>query len=187
MGKRGFDTLRFSPLKPVRLRDKRPGKIPYAVFQLRRNDLKGEWYKLVGFQSRLRWREQERIFRMIPCLGKAEFVRFGKLHLNFYINSPSLLTPSLRLRKDERIIFAGQITGAEGYCENIATGLIAGLSAIALLKGKEFSPPTPTTAIGSLCYAISNPEIKKFDPINFTFGLLPSLYLKVPKNLKKVL
>ncbi len=185
MGKRGFETLRFGPLKPVGLRDKRTGEIPYAVVQLRKNDLKGEWYELVGFQSRLRWREQERIFRMIPCLEKAEFVRFGKLHINFYINSPTLLTPSLRLRKDERIIFAGQITGAEGYCENIATGLIAGLSAIALLKGRDFSPPPPTTAVGSLCRAISNPEIKKFDPVNFTFGLLPPLKERIPKRLKK--
>ncbi len=185
MGKRGFDTLRFGPLKPVGLRDKRTGEIPFAVVQLRRNDLKGEWYELVGFQSRLRWREQERIFRLIPCLEKAEFVRFGKLHVNFYINSPSLITPSLRLRNNERIIFAGQITGAEGYCENIATGLIGGLSAIALLKGKSFSPPPPTTAIGSLCYAISNPEIKKFDPINFTFGLLPPLEGKISKRMKK--
>lgn len=185
MGKRGFDTLRFGPLKPVGLKDKRTGKIPYAVVQLRRNDLMGEWYELVGFQSRLRWKEQERIFRMIPCLEKAEFVRFGKLHLNFYINSPALLTSLLRLRKEERIIFAGQITGAEGYCENIATGLIAGLSAMALTKGRELSSPPPTTAIGSLCYTISNPDIKKFDPINFTFGLLPPLKEKIPKRLKK--
>lgn len=185
MGKRGFDTLRFGPLKPVGLKNKRTGEIPYAVVQLRRNDLNGEWFELIGFQSRLRWREQERIFRMIPCLEKAEFVRFGKLHVNFYINSPALLTPSLRLKKDERVIFAGQITGAEGYCENIATGLIAGLSAIALLKGRNFLPPPPTTAIGSLCHAISNPEIKKFDPINFTFGLLQPLDEKIPKRLKK--
>lgn len=185
MGKRGLETLRFGPLKPIGLRDKRTGKIPYAVVQLRKNDLKGEWYELVGFQSRLRRREQERIFRMIPCLEKAEFVRFGKLHINFYINSPVLLTPSLRLRKDERIIFAGQIAGAEGYCENIATGIIAGLSAIALLKGKDFSPPPPTTAVGSLCHTISNPEIKRFDPLNFTFGLLPPLKEKIPKRLKK--
>lgn len=185
MGKRGFDTLRFGPLKPVGLKDKRTGETPYAVVQLRRNDLKGEWYELVGFQSRLRWKEQERIFRLIPCLEKAEFVRFGKLHINFYINSPALLTPSLRLRKNERIIFAGQITGAEGYCENIATGLIAALSAISLLKGRSFSPPPPTTAIGSLCHAISNPVIKKFDPINFTFGLLPPLEEKIPKRNKK--
>lgn len=185
MGKRGFETLRFGPLKPVGLRDKRTGEIPYAVVQLRKNDLKGEWYELVGFQSRLRWKEQERIFRMIPCLEKAEFVRFGKLHINFYINSPALLTPSLRLRKDERIIFAGQIAGAEGYCENIATGLIAGLSAIALLKGKDFSPPPTTTAVGSLCHTISNTEIKRFDPVNFTFGILHPLKEKIPKRLKK--
>lgn len=185
MGKRGFDTLRFGPLKPVGLRDMRTGEIPYAVVQLRRNDLNGEWFELIGFQSRLRWREQERIFRMIPCLEKAEFVRFGKLHVNFYINSPALLTPSLRLKKDERIIFAGQITGAEGYCENIATGLISALSAIALLKGRNFSPPPPTTAIGSLCHSITNPEIRKFDPINFTFGLLQPLNEKIPKRLKK--
>ncbi len=185
MGKRGFDTLRFGPLKPVGLRDKRTGEIPYAVVQLRRNDLNGEWYELVGFQSRLRWKEQEIIFRMIPCLEKAEFVRFGKLHVNFYINSPALLTPSLRLRKDERIIFAGQITGAEGYCENIVTGLIAALSAIALLKRRNFSPPPSTTAVGSLCYAISKPEIKKFDPINFTFGLLPQLQEKISKKFRK--
>ncbi|MGQ9618181.1 MAG: methylenetetrahydrofolate--tRNA-(uracil(54)-C(5))-methyltransferase (FADH(2)-oxidizing) TrmFO [Candidatus Aminicenantia bacterium] len=185
MGRRGIDTLRFGPLKPVGLRDKRTGEMSYAVVQLRRNDLKGEWYELVGFQTRLRWKEQERIFRMIPCLENAEFVRFGKLHVNFYLNSPALLTPSLRLRKDERIIFAGQITGAEGYCENIATGLIAALSAIALLKNRKFSPPPITTAIGNLCYSISNPEIKKFDPLNFTFGLLPPLNEKVPKKYKK--
>lgn len=185
MGRRGFDTLRFGPLRPVGLRDKRTGETPYAVVQLRRNDLKGEWYELVGFQSRLRWKEQERIFRLIPCLERAEFIRFGKLHLNFYINSPALLTPSLRLRKNERIIFAGQITGAEGYCENIATGLIAALSAIALLKRRDFSPPPHTTAIGSLCYTISNPRIKKFDPVNFTFGLLPPVNQKVSKKFKK--
>ncbi len=185
MGRRGFDTLRFGPLRPVGLRDKRTGELPFAVVQLRRNDLKGDWFELVGFQSRLRWKEQERIFRMIPCLENAEFVRFGKLHVNFYINSPALLTPSLRLQKDERILFAGQITGAEGYCENIATGLISALSAIALSKRRPFFPPPPTTAIGSLCHAISNPVIKKFDPINFTFGLFPPLKDKVPKKLKK--
>lgn len=182
MAKRGKETLLFGPLKPVGLVDPRTGKQPYAVAQLRQDDACGSLYNMVGFQTNLKYGEQERVFRMIPGLEKAVFARYGKMHLNTYINSPHLLNPDLSLKTDPEIFFCGQITGAEGYIEAMATGLIAGINASLRLKGKNTLVLPRTTIIGSLINYITSEKHKDFQPMHGSFGLLPPLEGKFRKK-----
>ncbi len=170
MAERGKHTLLFGPMKPVGLCDERTGSEPYAVLQLRREDALGHMYNMVGFQTKLTYPGQERVFRLIPALRKARFFRYGSIHRNTFINSPSVLA-GLRLRTDERIFFAGQITGVEGYMESTAMGLLAGIAALYCERGKEFTAPEPTTCIGAL-YRYIGTERKDFQPMNVNFGLL---------------
>ncbi len=175
LARRGPDTLRFGPMKPVGLTDPRTGRRPYAVVQLRQEDLRAGSYNLVGFQTSLRYPEQERVFRMIPGLERAVFLRFGQMHRNTYINAPALLTETLEMRESPGVFFAGQISGVEGYVEAIATGLVAGRNAAAALGfGQPFSPPRQT-AIGSLCRYVSGADPGGYQPANMTFDLLPPL------------
>lgn len=175
IARRGRDTLRFGPMKPMGLVDPRTGRRPYAVVQLRQENLRADSYNLVGFQNHLRYGEQSRILRMIPGLERAEFLRFGQIHRNTYINAPALLTPALQLRERPNVLFAGQISGVEGYVESIATGLMAGLHAVALARGEEPRPFPRETALGSLCHYISAADAANYQPANITFDLLPAL------------
>ena len=175
MAERGRETLAHGPMKPVGLRDPRTGKVPYAVVQLRHEDSRGSAYNLVGFQTKLKWKEQERIFRMIPGLEKAQFLRFGSLHRNTFIHSPTLLEKTLQFKKDPRIFFAGQITGVEGYVESTAMGLLAGINAARMAKGESLIIPPPTTAVGSLVHYITDARVKEFQPMNVNFGLFPPM------------
>jgi len=175
LARRGRETLRFGPMKPMGLIDPRNGRRPYAVVQLRQENLRADSYNLVGFQNHLRFPEQARILRLIPGLEHAEFVRFGQIHRNTYINSPALLTRTLQLRSNPNILFAGQISGVEGYVESIATGLAAGRFAADLATGQALRPFPRETAIGSLCHYISAAEPSDYQPANITFDLLPAL------------
>jgi methylenetetrahydrofolate--tRNA-(uracil-5-)-methyltransferase len=175
LARRGRDTLRFGPMKPVGLIDPRTGRRPYAVVQLRQEDLRASSYNLVGFQNSLRFGEQARLLRLIPGLERAEFLRFGQIHRNTYINGPALLEPTLQFRGDPRIFFAGQISGVEGYVESIATGLAAARSAAALARGERPRPFPPETAIGALCRYVSSADPCRYQPANITFDLLPPL------------
>lgn len=175
LARRGRETLRFGPMKPMGLTDPRTGRRPYAVVQLRQEDLRAASYNLVGFQNHLRFGEQERILRMIPGLERAEFLRFGQMHRNTYINAPALLTPSLQLRSRPGVLFAGQISGVEGYVESIATGLAAGMHAAALASGSQPEPLPRETALGSLCHYIAGADPANYQPANITFDLLPAL------------
>jgi methylenetetrahydrofolate--tRNA-(uracil-5-)-methyltransferase len=173
MAERGKETLRHGPMKPMGLPDPRTGKPPYAVVQLRQDDLASEHYNLVGFQTKLKVPEQQRIFRRVPGLENAVFVRFGMLHRNTYIHSPAHLDRFWRMRREPRIFFAGQITGVEGYVESAATGLSVGLTIAQLLEGREPVPVPYTTAIGSLArHCSERPAGKAFEPMNVTFGLI---------------
>ena len=176
LARRGLDTLRFGPMKPVGLQDPRTGKRPYAAVQLRRENLRADSYNLVGFQNHLKFGEQKRILRMIPGLEAAEFTRFGQIHRNTYINAPALLAPTLQLQAQPRILFAGQLSGVEGYVESIATGLLAGIHAARLALG-ESPPEAPprATAFGSLCHYISHAKARDYQPANIAFDLLPTL------------
>jgi len=182
IARRGREALAFGPLRPVGLVDPRTGKQPYAVVQLRQDDAAGTLYNLVGFQTNLKWGEQERVFRLIPGLEKAEFVRFGQMHRNTFINSPKLLLPTLQFRRRLDLFFAGQITGSEGYVGSTATGLVAGLNMARVLRGEEPLIFPPTTMIGALCRYITDPRIKEFQPMKANFGLLPPLERKVKKK-----
>jgi methylenetetrahydrofolate--tRNA-(uracil-5-)-methyltransferase len=175
IARRGRDTLRFGPMKPMGLTDPRTGKRPYAVVQLRQENLRSQSFNLVGFQNHLKFGEQARILRMIPGLRNAEFLRFGQIHRNTYINAPALLTPTLQLRAHPRVLFAGQISGVEGYVEAIATGLMAGMHAAAAAAGEEPRPLPRETALGSLCHYISGADSRDYQPANITFDLLPQL------------
>src|SRR5436190_1673565 len=175
LARRGRDTLRFGPMKPMGLSDPRTGRRPYAVVQLRQENLRADSYNLVGFQNHLRFAEQARIMRLIPGLEKAEFVRFGQIHRNTYINSPALLTPTLQLRNNPNVLFAGQISGVEGYVESIATGLVAGRFAADLAQERAPRPLPRETAVGSLCHYISSADPSNYQPANITFDLLPPL------------
>jgi methylenetetrahydrofolate--tRNA-(uracil-5-)-methyltransferase len=175
LARRGRDTLRFGPMKPVGLTDPRTGRRPYAVVQLRQENLRADSYNIVGFQNHLRFGEQARILRMIPGLERADFLRYGQIHRNTYINAPALLTPTLQLRADPRIFFAGQICGVEGYVESVATGLAAGRHASALAQGFEPQPFPRPTALGSLCAYVSGADPSNYQPANITFDLLPPL------------
>ncbi len=175
LARRGRDTLRYGPMKPVGLIDPRTGKRPYAAVQLRQENLRADSYNMVGFQNYLKYGEQKRIFRMIPGLENAEFLRYGQIHRNTYINAPALLEPTLQLRSEPRIFFAGQIAGIEGYVESIATGLLAGRNAALLAAGEEPQTPPRETALGSLCRYISGADPAHYQPANITFDLLPPL------------
>ncbi|HYL39647.1 MAG TPA: methylenetetrahydrofolate--tRNA-(uracil(54)-C(5))-methyltransferase (FADH(2)-oxidizing) TrmFO [Bryobacteraceae bacterium] len=172
---RGRETLRFGPMKPVGLVDPRTARRPYAVVQLRQENLRASSYNLVGFQNHMRFGEQSRVFRMIPGLERAEFLRYGQIHRNTYINAPALLHPTLQLRARPQISFAGQISGVEGYVESIATGLAAGRHAAELAAGDALRPFPRQTAIGSLCAYVSGADPRNYQPANITFDLLPPL------------
>jgi methylenetetrahydrofolate--tRNA-(uracil-5-)-methyltransferase len=182
IARRGILTLAFGPMKPVGLIDPRTGRRPYAVVQLRPENRAMTLFNMVGFQTKLTWPEQRRIFRMIPGLEQAEFARYGSIHRNTFINSPALLRDTLQLRADENILFAGQLTGVEGYVESASMGLLAGLTAAALAAGKEISPPPAATAIGALLHHILNAKSKTFQPMNVNFGLFPPLGQKTAKK-----
>lgn len=185
MAARGEDTMRFGPLKPVGLIDPRNGKEAYAVVQLRQDNAAASLYNLVGFQTHLKWPEQRRVFGMIPGLENAEFVRFGVMHKNTYLNSPQLLDKHFNLRSNKRFYFAGQMTGVEGYVESAASGLMAGLAAArAVLKLPEVEFPD-VTAHGALANYISNPAIENFQPMNINFGLIPPLTVRIRKKREK--
>ncbi|MBR2519090.1 MAG: methylenetetrahydrofolate--tRNA-(uracil(54)-C(5))-methyltransferase (FADH(2)-oxidizing) TrmFO [Selenomonadaceae bacterium] len=182
---RGEDTMRFGNLKPVGLPDPRTGQIPYAVVQLRQDNRAATLYNLVGFQTHLTWPEQRRVFRMIPGLEAAEFVRYGVMHRNTFINSPKLLSPTFQLKSAPKIFFAGQITGVEGYVESAASGLVAGINAARLAKNLEPLIFPPTTCHGALANYITTADEKNFQPMNVTFGLLPPLEGRTPKKFRK--
>jgi methylenetetrahydrofolate--tRNA-(uracil-5-)-methyltransferase len=175
MARRGRDTLRFGPLKPVGLVDPKTGRRPYAVVQLRQDNAAAGHFNMVGFQNSLRWGDQERILRMIPGLEKASFVRLGMIHRNSYINAPAILLPTFQARRRKDLFFAGQVSGVEGYLESAASGLIAGINAVRLADGAEAIPFPPTTALGCLGRYISSAEVEGYQPVNMAFGLLPPL------------
>jgi methylenetetrahydrofolate--tRNA-(uracil-5-)-methyltransferase len=182
IARRGRDTLRFGPMKPVGLTDPRTGRYPYAVVQLRKENVRADSYNLVGFQNHLRFGEQQRILRLIPGLQNAEFLRYGQIHRNTYINGPELLTETLQLKNDPRVLFAGQISGVLGYVESIATGLMAGRFAA------QFPAPRPwprATAMGSLTHYISHADARDYQPANITFDLLPPLEEETRKKFKR--
>jgi methylenetetrahydrofolate--tRNA-(uracil-5-)-methyltransferase len=175
LARRGRDTLRFGPMKPMGLTDPRTGRRPWACVQLRQENLRAGSFNLVGFQNHMKFGEQARVLRLIPGLEKAEFLRYGQIHRNTYINGPALLTPTLQLRTRPEVLFAGQISGVEGYVESIATGLMAGVHAATLARGENPSPLPRATALGSLCHYISAADAKDYQPANITFDLLPQL------------
>jgi methylenetetrahydrofolate--tRNA-(uracil-5-)-methyltransferase len=175
MAARGPDTLRFGPMKPVGLEDPRTGRAAYAVVQLRREDRAGQMWNLVGFQTRLRIPEQQRVIRLIPGLERAEFLRYGSIHRNAYVNAPAALAPPLRLRDDPRVLLAGQLTGVEGYTESLGTGLLAGLNLARILRGAEPLLPPETTMLGALLRYVHSADPAHFQPMNANFGLLPPL------------
>jgi len=179
IARRGRDTLRFGPMKPVGLKDPRTGKMPYAVVQLRQENLRADSYNLVGFQNHLKFGEQAQILRLIPGLENARFVRYGQIHRNTYINAPALLRDTLQMKAYPRVFFAGQICGVEGYVESIATGLMAGFHASALVAGSDPVPPPRATAFGSLTHYITHADARNFQPANITFDLLPPLEKKI--------
>jgi methylenetetrahydrofolate--tRNA-(uracil-5-)-methyltransferase len=175
LARRGRDTLRFGPMKPMGLTDPRTGRRPYAVVQLRQENIRADSYNLVGFQNHLRFGEQQRVLRLIPGLEQAEFLRYGQIHRNTYINGPQLLDCHLRLKQNGCILFAGQITGVEGYVESIATGWLAGRAAADLAAQRALSPPPRDTALGSLIAHITGADPRHYQPANITFDLLPKL------------
>src|SRR5687768_6356423 len=172
MAHRGRDTLRYGTMKPVGLPDPRTGRVPYAVVQLRQDNLAGDHYSLVGFQTQLKWGEQARVLAMIPGLERAEFVRFGMVHRNTYINGPTVLRETWQTRARPDLFFAGQISGVEGYVESAASGLMAGRNAAALVRGEEPRIPPRTTAIGALAYYVSHADPRNYQPTNITFGIM---------------
>jgi methylenetetrahydrofolate--tRNA-(uracil-5-)-methyltransferase len=179
IARRGRDTLRFGPMKPVGLRHPRTGRMPYAVVQLRQENLRADSYNLVGFQNHLKFGEQARVLRLIPGLENARFLRYGQIHRNTYINGPALLRETLQMKTHPRILFAGQICGVEGYVESIATGLMAGMHAAALATGSELVPQPRASAFGSLTHYVTQADAKNFQPANITFDLLPALEKKI--------
>ncbi|EGD58590.1 tRNA (uracil-5-)-methyltransferase Gid [Novosphingobium nitrogenifigens DSM 19370] len=186
MASRGEDTLRFGPMKPVGLDNPRTGRWPYAVVQLRQDNKLGTLWNMVGFQTKLKHAEQVRLFRTIPGLEQAEFARLGGLHRNTFINSPVVLDRQLRLRRDDRIRFAGQITGCEGYVESAAIGMLAGLMTAAQFAGKDWTPPPRTTALGALlAHVTGDAEAETYQPMNVNFGLFPPVDSSVKKKVRK--
>ncbi len=186
IARRGRESLRFGPMKPVGLTDPSTGREAYAVVQLRMEDRAGQMWNLVGFQTRLRYPEQQRVFRMIPGLERAEFLRFGSIHRNSYLNAPAALSPHLSLRDDPMTLFAGQLTGVEGYTESTATGLLAGINLARMLAGDEPVVPPPTTMLGALYRYLREADPRHFQPMNANFGLVEALGMRVKdKRLKK--
>lgn len=179
MARRGIETLRFGPLKPVGLENPVTGEMPHAVIQLRQDNFAATLYNIVGFQTHLKWPEQERVFRLIPGLEQAEFVRLGVMHRNTFINSPKILRSTLQMADKSNIFFAGQITGVEGYVESAASGLVAGINAARSLAGLELLVFPRETAHGALCQYITNTDAKHFQPMNINFGLLPPLEQRI--------
>ena len=184
LARRGRDTLRFGPMKPVGLRDPRTGHTPWAVVQLRKENLRADSYNLVGFQNHLKWGDQARVLRLIPGLENARFLRYGQIHRNTYICAPVLLDEALRLKTQPSILFAGQLSGVEGYTESIATGMLAGLYASSLAHGEEPVPIPRATALGSLVYYITHADPKRFQPANITFDLLEPLDEEVRRKVR---
>jgi methylenetetrahydrofolate--tRNA-(uracil-5-)-methyltransferase len=182
MASRGVDTLRYGPMKPVGLVDPKTGREPYAVVQLRQDTLAGDHFSLVGFQTQMKWGEQARVLRMIPGLEIAEFVRFGMIHRNTYINGPTVLRDTWQTRFREDVFFAGQISGVEGYVESAASGLMAGRNAAALAAGRAIRVPPRTTALGSLAYYVSHADPRHYDPTNITFGIMPPVEDRPPRG-----
>jgi methylenetetrahydrofolate--tRNA-(uracil-5-)-methyltransferase len=182
IAERGLDSLAFGPMRPVGLRDPRTGRRPYAVVQLRQDNLAGSLYNLVGFQTNLKFPEQKRVLRMIPGLDHAEFMRYGQMHRNTFIASPKLLRPTLQHITRDDLFFAGQITGVEGYMGNIATGLLAGINATRLLHQEEPLTLPQTTMLGALCHYITHADLKDFQPMKANFGILPPLPSKIGKR-----
>jgi methylenetetrahydrofolate--tRNA-(uracil-5-)-methyltransferase len=175
MASRGVDTLRFGPMKPVGLRDPRTGREAYAVVQLRQDNLAGDHFSLVGFQTRMKWGEQARVLRLIPGLEQAEFVRFGMIHRNTYVNAPTVLRDTWQTRSRDDLFFAGQMSGVEGYVESAASGLMAGRNAASFVLGEPLAVPPRTTALGALAYYVSHADPKHYVPSNIAFGLMPPL------------
>ena len=184
LARRGRDTLRYGPMKPVGLRDPRTGKTPWAVVQLRKENLRADSYNLVGFQNHLKWGEQARVLRLIPGLENARFLRYGQIHRNTYICAPALLDKHLRLKAHPAILFAGQLSGVEGYTESIATGMLAGIYAARLAQGHQTAPIPRDTAIGSLVHYITEADAKDFQPANITFDLLVPLEEELRKKIR---
>jgi methylenetetrahydrofolate--tRNA-(uracil-5-)-methyltransferase len=185
MAHRGVDTLRFGPMKPVGLRDPRAGRVPYAVVQLRQDTIAGDHFSLVGFQTQLKWGEQSRVLRLIPGLEQAEFVRFGMVHRNTYINGPRVLTPTWQARTRPDLFIAGQVSGVEGYVESAASGLLAGINAAAFAKGEPTVAAPRTTAIGALAYYVSHADPLHYQPTNVTFGIIAPLEPEPGRRPKK--
>jgi methylenetetrahydrofolate--tRNA-(uracil-5-)-methyltransferase len=179
MAHRGVDTLRFGPMKPVGLTDPRSGREPYAAVQLRQDNLAGDHYSLVGFQTQLKWGEQARVLRLIPGLEQAEFVRFGMVHRNTYVNGPTVLAETWQVRARPTLFLAGQMSGVEGYVESAASGLLAGINAVALVRGEPTSALPRTSAIGALAYYASHADPAHYEPSNITFGIMPPLMTPV--------
>jgi methylenetetrahydrofolate--tRNA-(uracil-5-)-methyltransferase len=179
MAHRGADTLRFGPMKPVGLVDPRTGREPYAAVQLRQDNLAGDHFSLVGFQTQIKWADQSRVLRMIPGLEHAEFVRFGMVHRNTYVNGPTVLAETWQVRARPSLFFAGQMSGVEGYVESAASGLLAGINAAAMAKGEPVSSPPRTTAIGALSYYVSHANPAHYEPSNITFGIIQALESRV--------
>ena len=180
--RRGVDTLRYGPMKPRGLPDPKTGREPWACVQLRQENLMADAYGLVGFQNHLRYGEQARVLKLIPGLENAEFLQFGQIHRNTFINSPKIINKSLETRTNPRLFFAGQITGVEGYVESVATGWLAGINAVRVLRGLPMITAPQTSAIGALCRYVSNVETKNFQPVNITFGLLQELPVELRKK-----
>jgi methylenetetrahydrofolate--tRNA-(uracil-5-)-methyltransferase len=185
LARRGVDTLRYGPMKPVGLVDPRNGRQPYAAVQLRQENLMADAYSMVGFQNHLRYGEQARVLRLIPGLERAEFLQFGQIHRNTYINAPRVLEPTMRMRAHPNIFFAGQITGVEGYVESVAMGWLAGNNAARLLAGEELLVAPPRSAIGALARYISSAETKNYQPVNITFALLVPLEAEAQKRVRR--
>lgn len=182
LARRGVDTLRYGPMKPKGLHDPRTGEEPYACVQLRQENLMADAFGMVGFQNHLKYGEQARVLRLIPALENAEFLQFGQIHRNTFINSPKILNETLATRADPHLFFAGQITGVEGYVESVATGWLAGINAVRVSRGLPMLTAPATSAIGALCRYVSNVETKNFQPVNITFGLLEPLPLDLRKK-----
>jgi methylenetetrahydrofolate--tRNA-(uracil-5-)-methyltransferase len=182
IAERGLDSLAYGPMRPVGLRDPRTGRRPHAVVQLRQDNLAGSLYNLVGFQTNLKFPEQRRILRMIPGLENAEFLRYGQMHRNTFIASPKLLRPTLQSNQRNDLLFAGQITGVEGYMGNIATGLLAGINAARLHLNQEPVTLPNTTMLGALCHYVTHADLKDFQPMKANFGIMPALDTRVVKR-----
>jgi methylenetetrahydrofolate--tRNA-(uracil-5-)-methyltransferase len=184
LARRGRDTLRFGPMKPVGLRDPRTGRTPWAVVQLRKENLRADSYNLVGFQNHLKFGAQAEVLRLIPGLENARFLRYGQIHRNTYVCAPVLLDETLRLKCAPRLMLAGQLSGVEGYTESIATGLLAGIYAAQLARGEEPTPAPRSSALGSLVHYITHAEVKHFQPANMTFDLLEPLEEELRKKIR---